>query len=210
VPQLRSPPDAAGTLTGAAGYYNLLPFAGLVSAAGAEGLVSLSAKYRLFQENDGFPIGLAVHSYFSVPIHKGIDFLLEHPVGTADLQFGFNGIVSKNIGTAQVHGNAGYRHISQPAHASVFRLADVVPIGFGLILPREGRIEFIIEVTAEDFIGRHTANTSFGPESPVDIAAGFRTQLARGLGFSAGYQRAVAHSDGNPNGFILSMTYNTP
>src|SRR5207247_4766778 len=137
VPQLRFPPIPAGALTGAAGYYNLLPFAGLVRAGGATGLVSLGAKYNIVSEDTGGPLGLAVHSYLGVPIHKGIDFLLMHPVGTGDLQFGFDGIVSKNIGeTAQLDWNDGYSQMNQPAHVSMFRLAEEVPLGFGLTITR--------------------------------------------------------------------------
>jgi len=207
VPQLRFPPIPAGALTGAAGYYNLLPFAGLVRAGGATGLVSLGAKYSILSENTGGPFGLAVHSYLGVPIHKGIDFLLMHPVGTGDLQFGFDGIVSKNIGeTAQLDWNAGYRHINQPAHVSVFRLAEEVPLGFGLTIPRTGRVVFMLESTAEVFFGNHTPNTSFGPEDPVDVTAGLRARLTRSFSFSAGYRRPLNQFGGDRNGFVVSVT----
>src|SRR5213593_1098810 len=50
LPQLRSPPIPAGALTGAAGYYNLLPFAGFVTAGQAAGFLSVGAKYRVLSE----------------------------------------------------------------------------------------------------------------------------------------------------------------
>src|SRR5207247_5415077 len=138
VPQLRFPPTAAGTLSGAAGYYDLLPFAGLVGSGGAVGLLSIGGKYRMLSESDGAPVGLAVHAHFGIPIHKSIDFLLTHPVGTADLQFGFDGIVSKRLGgIAELYWNVGYRHINQPAHVSVFRLGEELPLGFGFTRSEE-------------------------------------------------------------------------
>jgi hypothetical protein len=211
VPQLRSPPSPAGALTGAAGYYNLLPFAGFMRAGGATGLVSLGAKYRILSENNGDPFGLAVHSYLGVPVHKGIDFLLMHPVGTADLQFGFDGIVSKNIGEkAELHWNAGYRHINQPAHVSVFRLAEEMPLGFGLTIPPTGRVAFMLESTAEVFVGRQTPNTSFGPEDPVDITAGLRVHFARCFSLSAGYRRPLNQFGGDKNGFVAGLSYEIP
>jgi hypothetical protein len=206
VPQLRSPPHHAGDLTGAAGYYNLLPFAGFVESGGAPGLVSIGAKYNLSQENGAAPLGLAVHSYFSIPIRKGIEFLLRHPVGTADLQLGFNGIISKNFGkTAELHWNAGYRHISQPVHASVFRLSDVVPLGLGLVIPRSRRLQWIMESTAEIFVGAHTPNTTFGPEDPVDVTIGFRALVTSRFNVSAGYRRPVNQKGPGQSGFVLNL-----
>jgi hypothetical protein len=210
VPQLRLPPAPSGALSGRAGYYNLLPFAGLVEAAGSVGLVTLNVKYQLLSETRGMPLGVAVHSYFSVPIRKGIEYLMTHPVGTADLHFGFDGIVSKDIGDrGRIHWNAGFRHISQPAHASVFRLADEVPVGVGFIMPRDGRMQFVIESAAEVFIGSHTPNTTFGPADPVDITGGIRMHFDTSFSFTAVYQRPL-QSGGGKHGFALSLSYHTP
>src|SRR5206468_6191027 len=141
-------------------------------------------------------------------VHKGIDFLLTHPVGSADLQFGFDGIVSKNVGeTAELHWNAGFRHINQPAHVSVFRLREEVPLGFGLIAPRTRRVQFVMESTAEVFVGRHTPNTTFGAEDPVDITAGLRVHFAGAFSFSGAYRRPINQSGGDRNGFVASLTY---
>ena len=96
--QLRSPAVPTGTLTGAAGYYDLLPFAGLVPEGDGIGQVSLALKWKILSEAAGAPLGLAARGHFDIPIRKGIDYLLLHPTGTADLQFGFDGIVSRNIG----------------------------------------------------------------------------------------------------------------
>ena len=153
-------------------------------------------------------MGLAAHSYFSVPIHKAIDYLMTHPVGTADLHFGVSVIASRNIAdTADLYWNAGFRHISQPAHASVFRLSDELPLGFGFSIPRSGRIHFIAESVAEVFIGNHTPARTFGPSDPIEVDAGVRMNVAGAFHFSAAYQR-LAHA-GNNNGFIVSLSFNT-
>jgi hypothetical protein len=116
VPQLRNPATPHGELTGAAGYYNLFPFAGLVTSGSAAGDLSFGLKIGLLSQSQGAPVSVAVRPYFDLPIHKSIAFLITHPVGTADLQGGFDGIVSRNIGdAAEVFFNAGYRYISQPA-----------------------------------------------------------------------------------------------
>src|SRR5207247_7980617 len=101
-------------------------------------LLSIARKYKMLSESDGAPVALAVHAHFGIPIHKSIDFLLTHPVGTADLQFGFDGIVSKRLGgIAELYWNVGYRHINQPAHVSVFRLGKELPLGFGFTRSEE-------------------------------------------------------------------------
>lgn len=208
VPQLRYPPDPSGHLSGLAGYYDLLPFAGLVRSGGAVGMLSLGAKYRALSESDGAPVGLAIHACFGVPIHKSIDFLMNHPVGTGDLQFGFDGIASRTLGgIAELHGNVGYRHINQPAHVSVFRLAGVLPVGLGLTMPRDARLQFVMESTAEVFVGARTPKPSYGAENPVDWTLGFRGRLRHSWMLSAGYRRLLNQLGGDKNGFVLSLGY---
>lgn len=206
VPQLRSPATPTGTLTGAAGYYNLYPFAGLVRSGSALGDVLFGLKIKLLSESNGAPFGLAIRPYFDLPIHKAITFLETHPVGTADLQGGFDGILSKNIGTAELFLNAGYRYISQPAHVSVFRLAKDAPLGFGVMVPRTTRVQFVAESTADIFVGAHTPNTTFGPEDPVDLTLGVRGYRGS-FSLSAGYRRPLNQFGGDKNGFIVSLYF---
>ncbi len=149
-----------------------------------------------------------MHAYFGIPIHKSIDFLLNHPVGTADLQFGFDGIISKTLGHgAEIHWNVGYRHINQPAHVTVFRLAEELPLALGLTVPITARLQAAVESTAEIFIGRHTPNTTFGSADPVDITLRLLAHLTRSLSFSTGYQRPINQFGGDKNGFVLTMAY---
>jgi hypothetical protein len=196
LPQLRSPAIPTGTLTGAAGYYNLLPFAGLARESGGVGQVSIGVKWNLFRD-------LAVRGHFDIPIRKGIDYLMAHPTGTADLQYGFDGIVSRSVGDlAEIHFNAGYRHINQPVHVSVVKLADEAPLGFAWYLPRSNRVQFVGEATAEVFIGSRTPNTTFGAEDPVDLTLGFRAALHR-MSLTAGYRRPLNQFGGDKNGFVV-------
>ena len=200
LPQLRSPATPNGSLTGAAGYYNLLPFAGLVHEGDGIGLVTAAVKWNILSQTRGAPVGFAVRGHFDVPIRKGIDYLLTHPVGTADLQYGFDGILGRNFGdVAGVYLNAGYRHINQPVHVSVIQLADEAPISVGCNVPRTSRIQFVGETTAEVFIGSHTPNTTFGPEDPVDVALGLRFEVVPKFIVSAGYRPK--------NGFVINAGF---
>jgi hypothetical protein len=208
MPQLRSPAVPGGALTGAAGYYNLLPFAGLVREGDGIGLFTMAVKWKILEQSADVPIGLAVRPHFDVPIRKGIDYLLTHPVGTADLQFGFDGILSRSFGdTAEVYLNVGYRHIDQPVHVSVVQLANEAPLGFGWSIPKTSRLQFVGEATAEVFIGGHTPNTTFGAEDPVDLTAGFRFDVTRRVILKTGYRRPVNQYGGDKNGFVVSASF---
>jgi hypothetical protein len=208
MPQLRSPAVPGGALTGAAGYYNLLPFAGLVREGDGIGLVTMAVKWKILTQSSGAPLGLAVRPHFDLPIRKGIDYLLTHPVGTADLQYGFDGILSRSFGdAAELYLNAGYRHIDQPVHVSVVQLADEAPLGFGWNIPRTSRIQFVGEATAEIFVGGHTPNTTFGAEDPVDLTGGFRFDVTPRLILRAGYRRPVNQYGGDKNGFVVSASF---
>ena len=208
MPQLRSPAVPGGALTGAAGYYDLLPFAGLVREGNGIGQVTLAVKWRVLDQSAEAPVGLAVRPHFDVPIKKGIDYLLTHPVGTADLQYGFDGILSRSFGAAaEFYLNAGYRHIDQPVHVSVVQLANEAPLGFGWNIPRTSRIQFVGEATAEVFIGRHTANATSGAEDPVDLTGGFRFDVTPRVILRAAYRRPVNQYGGDKNGFVVSASF---
>src|SRR5215831_3934321 len=208
MPQLRFPPAPEGALTGAAGYYNLLPFAGFVAEGSGIGLAALAFKFNLLSETSGAPVGLAARAHFDIPIRKGIDYLLLHPVGTADLQFGFDAIVSRNVAdVAGLYWNLGYRHINQPAHVSIVRLADEAPVGFGWKIPRTTRVQFVGEATAEMFLGSHTPNTTFGAEDPTDLTVGGRIGVLPQVAFSAGYRRRLNKPEGDKNGFVIQAVF---
>jgi len=208
MPQLRSPAVPGGALTGTAGYYDLLPFAGLVREGDGIGQVTMAVKWKVLEQSEGTPLGLAVRPHFDVPIKKGIDYLLTHPVGTADLQYGFDGILSRSFGdAAELYLNVGYRHIDQPVHVSVLQLANEAPLGFGWNIPRTGRIQFIGEATAEVFIGGHTPNTTSGAEDPVDLTGGFRFDVTPRVTLKAGYRRPVNQYGGDKNGFVVSASF---
>ncbi len=208
VPQLRYPAAPYGALTGAAGYYNLYPFAGFVPSGSAAGAFLFGLKIAILSESKGSRFGLAVRPYFDLPVHKAIAFLETHPVGTADLQGGVDGIVSRSIGEwAELSLNAGYRYISQPAHTSVFRLSKDVPLGFGIMIPRSARLQLIAESTADVFVGAHTPNTTFNPQDPVDLTVGLRGGLTRRFSFSAGYRRPLNQFGGDKNGLVMSLGF---
>ena len=114
MPQLRSPESASGT-TGNAGYYNLLPFAGLVPSGSAAGFVSVDLKYRILSESSGRTVRTGFTLLLRVPIHKGIDFLMTH--SHSELQTCSLALMespTKASRMADVYWNAGYLHIGSP------------------------------------------------------------------------------------------------
>lgn len=208
LPQLRFPPSPTGALTGAAGYYNLLPFANQIQG-NSIGTVTLGLKLKIYSESQGDPLGLGVHTYMTIPTRRSVAFLLERPTQTGDWQFGSDVLVSKNIGDILgLTWNAGFRRIQSPDGGRSVLLSDVVPLNFGLTLPRTTRLQFVEEINADLFVGARTNNTSFGAEDPVDLTMGFRASLTRYIGLSAGYRLPLSHFGGDKNGFVINLTYN--
>ena len=80
-------------------------------------------------------------------------------------------------------------------------------ISGGTTIPRSARLQFVAESTADIFVGAHTANTTFGPEDPIDLTVGLRGDFAHRYTFSAGYRRPLNQFGGDKNGFVLSFGY---
>ena len=208
MPQLRFPPSPLGNLTGAAGYYNLLPFASRIQGNGV-GTVTLGLKLSIFSEEMGAPVGFGVHTYATIPTHRSAAYLLSSPTQTGDVQLGSDLLLSKNVkNIADLVWNAGFRRIQSPDNGKIVELSDVVPLGFAINFPRNARLQFVEEVTANLFVGARTSNTSFGAEDPVEMTMGFRAFLTRYIGLSAGYRRNINQSGGTKTGFVVNLSYN--
>ncbi|MBI4458991.1 MAG: OmpA family protein [Acidobacteria bacterium] len=208
IPQLRFPPSPAGALTGAAGYYNLLPFASQNQGNGV-GPVTLGFKANVFSESKGDPLGFGARIYAMTPTRRSMTTLLAEPTQTGAWQQGVDLIVSKGISdVTELYWNAGFRNVQSPDHGKIVRLSDSVPLSFGLTIPRNGRFQFVEEVNADLFVGSRTPNTSFGAEDPVDVTLGFRAFLSRYLNLSAGYRTTMNQGGGDKNGFVVNLGYN--
>ena len=72
-------------------------------------------------------------------------------------------------------------------------------------MPRNGRLQFVGETTAEVFIGSHTPNTSFDAADPVDLTLGFRAAVLPQLILTGGYRRPLNQFGGDKNGFVVSL-----
>ena len=144
--------------------------------------------------------------YFSVPIHKGIDFLMTHSLlGTADLQFGLDGPPQELREWQMFTGTRATCTLASP----------LTPVCFGfemrylsvLVSPhRSGRVRLIAESTAEVFIGEHTPNSTAGSQNPVDITVGAQISIAESVVIGGGYRRLVNQAAGNRDGFVLSFS----
>jgi len=208
MPQLRNPQVPSGALTGAAGYYNEFPFVSQNSGNGV-GPVTLGFKINAMSERKGDSFGLGFYTYAAIPTHRSTAFLLQRPTQTGDWQFGTDILLSKAVGdVADLHWNAGFRRLQSPENGRVVVLSDVVPLRFGLTLPRETRIQFVNEWTADLFVGSRTPNTSFGAEDAADVTLGLRAFLTRYIGLSAGYRLPLSQFGGDENGFVINLSYN--
>jgi len=208
IPRLRNPRTRTGALTSEAAYFNNAPFASSGARDGV-GNVNVGLKFNFLSEKAGAPVSIGVRTYGVIPTHRSYAYLRFRPTQTGDWQMGTDLLLSKNAGDmAGLHFNAGYRAVSSPDNARIVQLSDVVPIGFGIEIPRTTRFQVLSELTSEIFVGDHTPNSSKDALNPVDLTAGLRAFITRSLNFSAGYRRPLNMKGGDKNGFVFLLGYN--
>ncbi len=206
--RLRAPAARTGALTNTAGYFNNAPFASAGSRNGVGG-VNVGLKFNILSENKGNPFGFGFRTYAVVPTHRSLNFLRFRPTQTGDWQWGTDYLLSKNLGEmATLYGNAGYRGVSSPDNGRVVRLSDVIPLSFGIELPRHTRFQFLGELGSEIYVREATANSSPDAENPIDLTLGLRAFINRYVNFSAGYRRPLNMNGGDKNGFVFQLGYN--
>ena len=207
MPQLRSPATTTGTLTGRAGFYNMFPFANAREGNGV-GTVDVGLKFNILSESRGAPLSLGVRSYVDIPTHRSIQFLLNRPSQTGGWILGSDLLLGKQVGKmADLYFNVGYRGYDSPNDGKAVVLADSIPIGIGLTIPRNTRFQLMSEVTSEILVGAQTPNTVPDAQNVTDLTIGVRGFLNRYLNASAGYRRPLNQFGGDKNGFVFQLGY---
>jgi outer membrane protein OmpA-like peptidoglycan-associated protein len=193
-----------------------LPFAGrLYDGPGGNGIgtVGVGLKLNFLSESNGHPMSLGVRPYANIPTHRSTEYLRHRPSQSGAWVYGFDFLLGKGVSEmADIYFNAGYRRHESPDGGNIISLADVVPLGFGLTIPRDTRIQVMAEVIAEILTGDSTSNEIPDGDNPVDGTVGFRAFFNRYLNLSAGYRRPFNQSGGDKNGFVfqLGFTYGPP
>jgi outer membrane protein OmpA-like peptidoglycan-associated protein len=207
MPQLRSPATTTGVLTGRAGFYNMFPFANRIEGNGV-GTVNVGLKFSILSESKGAPVSLGVRSYVDIPTHRSVQFLLQRPSQTGGWILGSDLLLGKEVGKmADLYFNAGYRAYDSPEDGRAVVLADSVPLGIGLTVPRDTRFQLMSEVTSEILVGDQTPNTVPDAQNVTDFTIGFRGFINRYLNLSAGYRHPLNQSGGDKNGFVVQLGY---
>lgn len=207
LPQLREPAVPTGALSGEAGYYNALPFAGRISGNGI-GAVGIGFKINILSENKGHPFNLGVRTYANIPTHRSIKFLKFRPSQPGAWVFGSDFLLGKSVGdAADLYLNAGFRGHESPDGGRAMTLSDLVPLGFGVTIPRDTRVQFMGEVTADILVGNHTPNKVPDGEDVADATVGLRAFLNPYLNLSAGYRHPLSQFGGDKNGFVFQLGY---
>jgi len=207
LPQLRDPATPTGALSGAAGYYNDLPFASRGQGNGV-GTVGVGFKINILSESDGRPFSLGVRTYANIPTHRSVSFLETRPSQTGGWVFGTDFLVGRTLGNqADLYLNAGFRGYDSPQDGRAVTLSDAVPLGVGLTLPRDTRLQLMSEVTSEILVGNQTPNRLPDAQNVTDLTVGFRAFLNRYLNLSAGYRHPLNQSGGDKNGFVFQLGY---
>lgn len=203
--QLRDPRNNA--LSGAAGYYNLLPFVNRGLQTGV-GEVVVSGKINLLSEARGEQLGLAIRPWVGIPT-RSTRRILGTGAQTSSWQAGIDLLLSKNIGDAAgVHFNGGFAYVQNPhiRDDELLNTQNVLPLRFGVNIPRTSRFQVVGEVIAEAFVGDKTPNTTFDAASPVDGTIGFRVFPWIWLAISAGYRHPFNQSGGDKHGFVFMLS----
>jgi outer membrane protein OmpA-like peptidoglycan-associated protein len=212
-PQLRDPATPAGALSGDAGYYHAVPFAGrLYDGPGGNGVgtIGVGFKINLLSEANGHSLDMGVRPYANIPTHRSAEFLRHRPSQSGAWIYGADFLLGKNVAdAADIYFNLGYRAYGSPDGGNIVTLSDVIPLGFGLAIPRDTRVQVMAEILGDVLVGDETPNEE---GSVVDGTVGFRAFFNRYLNLSAGYRRPFNQSGGDKNGFVfqLGFTYGPP
>ncbi|HWP84630.1 MAG TPA: OmpA family protein [Terriglobia bacterium] len=207
LPQLREPATPTGALSRRAGYYNAFPFASKIQGNGV-GTVAVGLKFKLLSEASDAPVDAGLRLYAHIPTHRSIAFLRERPSQSGGWIYGGDFLLGKNVSDmADVFFNFGLRSYQSPGDGRAVNLSNVAPIGFGITLPRDTRLQFMGEVTADWLFGDHTRNKVPDGESLADATVGFRAFVNRYLNLSAGYRRPLTQFGGDKNGFVFQIGY---
>ncbi len=206
IPRLRDP--RTNVLTGRTGFYNPLPWVNRLSQGGIGELV-LSGKFNLYSEARGSGASFAFRPWVSIPTaNRDASEMLSRGSQLGAFATGFDLLLSKNAGdVAGLNFNAGYGFFANPGHEGQTLVGprNVIPLGFGINVPRTSRFQVLGELTAEAFVGGGTPNSTFGAASPIDGTIGFRAYPWPWLHFSAGYRHNLNQDGGDKNGFVVTL-----
>ncbi|HEX9597624.1 MAG TPA: PKD domain-containing protein, partial [Anaerolineales bacterium] len=206
-PQLRDPATPTGALSGAAGYYNMLPFANRIQGNGI-GTATAGFKINALSEAKGNPVNLGFRTYAHIPTHRSAALLQSEPTQTGGWIFGTDLLVGKALGEMMdFNFNWGYRWLESPDNGNAIKLSDVMPVGIGVTLPRAARLQLMSELAADVLVGTRTPNTTPEADDVIDFTIGFRAFLNRYLNLSAGYRHPLNQSRGDKHGFVVQLGY---
>jgi len=134
------------------------------------GDVKISSKYRFWDERERLP-GLALG--FSIKTETGDG---EKSLGTSEVDYGLNGIVSKEIGKLASHLNIGYTFVGEPGEDTLsYSCAMEYPINEDLNISGEvtGETDFNGNFDDNPFNGLVGLNYALNEVAIFDFGVGF-------------------------------------
>jgi outer membrane protein OmpA-like peptidoglycan-associated protein len=147
-----------------AGFFNDFPLAGTVSSYPSwqtgVGDLKVGAKFKLLDDYDTDPVGLAIRGLVKVPTADD-----EKGLGTGKVSLAADLILSKSLGqSADLHASIGYIKNSDPDNINI---ADALKWGVGLNIPACHIFQIQAEVT-----GKSYGDADFDQTNPIDLVVG--------------------------------------
>jgi hypothetical protein len=198
-------------------YVEDFPFAS--HNGGGIGEWDLGFKIALLSERRGKPLSVSIRNDFYIPTQTGFSTLLRNQVQSGQFNYGIGLEASKNLFHRSILAtiNWAYRFTRESNYTvtfdgtptpSVLKLADQMPIGVGLLVFPEKRLQIVTEYDGLIYVGKGIQNTSFGARDPVDSLMGFRVYALRNFAMDVGYRYNINltnHQD--RNGFVVKLAY---
>lgn len=167
------------------GYVNDYPFVTTGWQTGA-GDLKIGAKYKLLDDYQDGPVGLAVRGYIKLPTadeKKGL--------GTGKRATGVDVLLSKSLGRkADIHAALGYQWNADPKTPVAIDIGNAMKWGLGINLPSCRNVQVQAEVT-----GTKYKNASFKQTNPVDFVIGPVIWFANGIFIRPAISKNLKYDD---------------
>ncbi|MGH9072421.1 MAG: PKD domain-containing protein, partial [Acidimicrobiales bacterium] len=170
---------------------------------------SLGATFNLLSQARGDAFGLALQATETLPYTA--DFtrgVANYGVSTTEPSFVENVLADKWIGNGELVANLGFQHPNtiDAGGQVLIPQRDNVLWSFGVVVPRQARVQAIVELGGNVPFGAGASTNYFGPTTPMDSTWGIRVNPLSWMGLNAAYRLADHTPHANSSGFVFGVS----